>query len=75
MAARSRTIIRAWTASGYHKDILVLDSDQVRMYCSGVNESSVSKLCAGNMGPRMVVDPAKFPEMVEFEVIVEEYKQ
>lgn len=53
----------------------MLDSDQVRMHCSGVKESSGYKLVAGNMGPRMVIDPAKFPEMVEFEVIVEEYKQ
>lgn len=75
MAARSKTIVRAWTAEGYHKDILVLDSDQVRMYCSGVKESSGSKLFAGNMGPRMVIDPAEFPEMVAFEIIVEEYKQ
>lgn len=74
MAATSRTIVRAWTAEGYHKDILIIDSDQVRMY-SGVKESSGGKLFAGNVGPRMVIDPKDFPEMVEFEVIVEEYKQ
>lgn len=75
MAATSRTIVRAWTAEGYHKDILIIDSDQVRMYIGGVKESSGGKLFAGNIGPRMVIDPSEFPEMVEFEIIVEEYKQ
>lgn len=71
--ATSRTIIRAWTKDGYHKDLAVLDSDQVRMSHTDM-EAKGRHVMAGNCGAvRLVVDPAVFPEMVEFEVIVEEY--
>lgn len=70
--ATSKTTVRAWNKEGYHKDILVIDSDQVRMHYTGIKETTAAKLCHP-MGPRMVIDPKEFPEMVEFEIIVSEY--
>ena len=71
--ATSRTIIRAWTKDGYHKDLAILDSDQVHMSHTDM-EAKGRHIMAGNIGGiRLVVDPAIFTEMVEFEIIVEEY--
>lgn len=53
-------IIRAYNADGYHKDILVLDEQQVRMH-----ESRVKETFEG-----MSIDPSEFPEMVRFVVVV-----
>lgn len=70
----SRTIIRAWNAEGYHMDILVIDSSQTRMSDGRVTEPTASMLVYP-FAPSMVIDPTKFPEMVKFQVIVEEYKR
>lgn len=72
--ATSKTIVRMWTAEGYHKDVLILDSEQVRMQEMGVRPSGASKLFDGPIGIRMVIDPKDFPEAVEFEIIVAEYR-
>lgn len=74
MAATSKTIVRAWNAEGYHRDILVLDSDQVRVHDSAVKESGLYAY-APPSGVRMVINPKDFPNMVEFEIIVTEYKR
>lgn len=68
----SRTIVRAWNAAGYHRDILILDSNQVRMHDSACRHSPVYSIVPP-IGVRMVIDPKDFPEMTEFEIIIEEY--
>lgn len=66
-----RVTIRAWNKAGYHKDIAYLDEQQVRMH--HVVHRRVWNLKAFPIDAiRLVVDPNKFPEMVEFEVIVEQ---
>lgn len=74
MRATSRTIVRAYTKDGYHKDILVMDSDQVRVHSSKLKEQPPGGIVS-YIGPSMTVYPEDFPEMVAFEVIVEEYKR
>lgn len=70
----SKTIVRMWNKDGYHKDVLLIDHQQVRMSEGRVKESSGSMMFASNPGsPRMVIDPASFPEAVCFEIIVVEY--
>ena len=64
--------MRAWNAQGYHKDILVIDSDQVRMHHNRVKESGFRNY-AGPVGVSMTIDPKEFPEMVEFQIIVVPY--
>lgn len=68
----STTIIRAWNAEGYHRDILVIDSRQVRMHSQGVSEPSAHQVVARD-GLSMVINPKEFPEAVEFEVIIERW--
>lgn len=76
MAATSETIVRMWNKDGYHKDVLIIDSDQVRMNEGRVEETKASMLYAGGgIGPSMVIDPSKFPEAVCFQVMVIEYKR
>ena len=71
----SRTIVRAWNKDGYHKDILVINVEQVQMNETRVKEPGSGQLFAGGYhGPSMVIRPADFPEMVEFQVIVKEYQ-
>lgn len=65
-------IVRMWTAEGYHKDVAILDEDQVRCYDNrGVRESPVHYYTRPLNGVRLVIDPKEFPEAIEFEVIVE----
>ena len=75
MRATSRTIIRAWTKDGYHKDIAVLDSEQVRMSYGNMEPKSSQFTTSPIDATRLCVDPKDFPEMEKFEVIVEEYKR
>lgn len=65
-----RVIVRAWNAEGYHKDILIMDEQQVRMHHAGVKDQSGWHLMAGTPGVGMVIEPKQFPEMVEFQVII-----
>lgn len=68
--------MRAWNKDGYHKDILVIDSDQVRMNDGRVKELGAVKMIQGGYsGPSMVINPADFPEMESFQIIVEEYRR
>lgn len=73
MSATSKTIIRMWNKEGYHKDVAILDSDQVRMRVIKVTEPTGSMLMAGPTGISLVVDPSEFPEAVCFQVLVVEY--
>ena len=66
----ARVIVRMWTADEYHKDVAILDEEQVRLHWMGMepaNRHLVSHLDA----VRVVVDPKQFPEAIEFEVIVQ----
>lgn len=74
MLASSRTIIRMWNKDGYHKDIATLNQDQVVMHYNGM-ETKLHHLISPTNGIRVVVDPSKFPEAVEFEVIVVPYEK
>lgn len=65
-----RVIVRMWTAEGYHKDVAVLSERQVHSSYHGM-EPSLRHMAAPIDAPRVLVDPALFPEAVEFEVIVE----
>lgn len=66
-----RTIVRMWTAEGYHKDVAILDEQQVRMHLANCGMESQGRHLVPPFGTRIVVDPKQFPEAVEFEVIVE----
>ena len=65
-----RVIIRAWTKDEFHKDIAVLDDKQVRMLTSGM-ECKTRHVIPPLNANRVVIDPAMFPDAIEFEVIVE----
>ena len=55
-------IIRAYNTDGYYKDILVADERQVWM-----RESRLKDTAEG-----MSINPADFPEMVRFVVVLKE---
>lgn len=57
---RTTVIVRAWNAEGYHRDILVVDGQQVRSHDDRVTD--------GREGP--LIDPKQFPEMDRFEVVI-----
>lgn len=71
----AKVTIRMWNKDGYHKDVAILDSDQVRMTCNGVGEPTNAMILGGGgyKGPSVVVNHAEFPEAVCFEVVVSEY--
>lgn len=72
MPAMSKTIVRMWNRDGYHRDVLLMDSEQVRTHEDRVDRG----LCrAEPFGVSMCIDPAKFPEAVCFEIIVVEYRR
>ncbi len=56
-----RVIVRAFNKDGYQMDILIRDEQQVR-----VNDVRIK---GGNRGE--IIDPAVFPEMTHFEIIIE----
>ena len=62
-------IVRMWTKEGYHKDIIIMDEQQVRMGYIGT-EPSNRHLVTPIDATRVVVDPKQFPEAIEFEVII-----
>lgn len=66
----SRTIIRAWNKDGYHKDIVILDDQQVRMSYPGMEPKGRHIIPPLN-GVRVVLDPKMFGSDDEIEIIVE----
>lgn len=64
-----RVIVRMWTEQGYHKDVAILSKEQVHMSHQGMEPRNRHILKP--IGPRVVIDPALYPEAMEFEVIVE----
>ena len=75
MRATCQIIIRAWTKEGYHKDIARLNSEQVLMNHVGMEPESLQVMTSPIDAVRVCVNPLHHPEMVKFEVIVEEYKR
>ncbi len=67
----ARTIVRMWTADGYHKDVVFMDEIQVRMQYDETKAKPRHWGAAPVEAVRVVIDPKLFPEAVEFEVIVE----
>jgi len=63
--ATSKTIVRAYTANHYHKDILVIDEDQVQM-----SDVRVRDTLDG-----IAIFPEDFPEMTRFVVLVQPYRR
>ena len=70
MAKVKNVIVRMWTKEGYHKDVAILDADQVRMSYTGM-EAKIQHIHPPIDAIRVVVHPEHFPEAVEFEGIVE----
>ncbi len=64
-----------WTKEGYHKDVAILDSDQVIITESKVGDPTNSMIVGGYIGPSVVIKQSDFPEAVCFEIIVSEYKR
>ena len=60
---------------GYHKDIARLNSEQVLMYHVGMEPEGLQVMTSPIDAVRLCVNPLHYPEMVKFEVIVEEYKR
>lgn len=59
--------IVAFNADGYQKVIATFDRQQVRMVDSRI-ELDDPVICETSGGVGVVIDPAKFPEMVKFVV-------
>lgn len=66
-----KVIIRMWTKDEYHKDVAVLDEQQVRMRCQCMEPTMRHTMVSPVDAIRLVVDPKVFPEAIEFEVIVQ----
>lgn len=70
---RYTVIVRMWNAEGYHKDVAVLDEQQVRMTCG--NMDPATRHLTSDIGfPSVIIDPSAFPEACEFQVIVKEIR-
>ena len=67
-----RVTIRMWNKDGYHKDVAILSEKQVYMtHANSGMECKTKHITPPMDAVRVVVDPMRFPEAVEFEVIVE----
>lgn len=67
----SRVIVRMWTKEEYHKDVVVMDEQQVRMSYVGTDSKTRHLGVQPIDAVRVCIDPTLFPEAVEFEVIVQ----
>ena len=66
-------IVRAFNKDGYHKDILSMDVQQVRMQDNRIDEASRS-LFSGLIGVGGSICSVNFPEMTSFEVVIKEHR-
>jgi hypothetical protein len=62
-----KVTIRAFTATGYHKDIAIMNEHQVLMSSMALSETVTSI----SYGHGVSVAPSEFPEVDRFEIIVE----
>lgn len=65
----SNVIVRAYNKDGYHKDLVMMNERQIHTAMHGIMDEPVPLDNLGQ-GVCAVIDPAKFPEMVKFVVIV-----
>jgi hypothetical protein len=63
-------IVRMWTENGYHKDVVIMDEEQVRMKYVGTDPTGRHLIAGPADAVRVVIDPKLFPEACEFEVII-----
>lgn len=59
----------AFTKDGYHKEIAVLDADQLRMHDARANDQAIDIVLAGP-GVGIAFDLTDFPEVTRFVVKV-----
>ena len=69
-----RVVIRAFNSEGYHRDIVIMDEVQLRM-CDVRVKDPISSLYSGLIGVGVSIDPKDFPEMVKFEVVIQEERR
>lgn len=67
-----RLVIRAFNKDGYHKDIALMDERQVWMTDVRVDVNNLKSFKSGLVGIGVGIDPTALPEMVRFEVIIQE---
>jgi hypothetical protein len=67
---RVRVIVRAFNKDGYHKDILLMNEQQVYQHDARVTGSAGSTL-SGLVGIGGGLDVKDFPEMVRFEIVLQ----
>jgi len=66
-----RITVRAFNAEGYHRDILLMDTGQVWKNDLRVKDPTDSCM-SGLIGFGGRINPADFPEMTHFEIVVSE---
>ena len=66
-----RITVRAFNAEGYHRDILSMCTQQVWKQDSRVKDPNDSAM-SGLIGFGGRINPADFPEMTHFEIVVSE---
>lgn len=69
-----RVIVRMWTKDDYHKDVVIMDEQQIYMSYQNTEAKGRHIMVPPIGAVRCVIDPEMFKEAVEFEVIVERTK-
>ena len=67
-----KVTVRAFNKEGYHKDILIMTEKQVHQHDVRV-DNCIGSIYSGLLGIGGRIDPALFPEMEYFEVVISEY--
>jgi hypothetical protein len=67
-----KVTVRAFNKEGYHKDILIMNEKQLIQYDNRIG-SCTSSLYSGLLGIGGRIDPAIFPEMEYFEIVLSDY--
>lgn len=63
-------IVRAFTEGEYHRDIVRMSDRQIHMSDLRIDDSGGRSALIGPAGVVAGIDPAKFPEVVRYEIIV-----
>ena len=69
----TKIVIRAFNKDGYHKDIMIACSKQIRMNDRRGKEP-LDSMYSGLIGHGLSIDPKDFPEMTHFEVVISKYE-
>jgi hypothetical protein len=65
-----QVVIRAFNKDGYHKDIVLMSERQIHQADRRVDDQCMSSVMSGLIGVAAGIDPALFPEMVHFDVVI-----